>query len=199
MRLCSIEGCDLRHCAKGLCTKHYRQIQIRGHTFVSKYELTDIERFKMKTKLNEENGCIDWIASFGNDGYGRFSTKKQGSIRAHRYAYEQEFGTIPNGLFVLHRCDRCACVNVEHLFLGTTQDNMTDMVLKGRSKALRGHEHHNSKLIEKDVKKIKILLSENVPRKEIQKIFNVGRSAIAKIATGITWKHIPFYNQEIEE
>lgn len=71
--------------------------------------------------------CVEWAGLRFRDGYGRV-----GSKQAHRVAWEQTYGPIPEGLFVLHRCDNRPCVNPEHLFLGTNTDNMQDMVAKGR-------------------------------------------------------------------
>jgi hypothetical protein len=53
--------------------------------------------------------------------------------RAHRAAWVEAHGDIPEGMFVLHQCDNRACVNVAHLFLGTHQDNMDDRESKGRN------------------------------------------------------------------
>jgi hypothetical protein len=51
---------------------------------------------------------------------------------AHRRAWEEAFGPIPDGMLVLHTCDVRNCVNPEHLFLGTNKENTQDMVTKGR-------------------------------------------------------------------
>lgn len=53
-------------------------------------------------------------------------------VAAHRYAWEQANGPIPESMFVCHRCDNPPCINVDHLFLGTPKDNTRDMALKGR-------------------------------------------------------------------
>jgi hypothetical protein len=71
--------------------------------------------------------CWIWIAGKYAQGYGQYRGKK-----AHRVAYEFSVGPIPKGKMVLHKCDNPACVNPNHLFIGTAQDNMDDKMSKGR-------------------------------------------------------------------
>jgi HNH endonuclease len=89
------------------------------------------ERFARKYSV-DERGCWIWTAGFFNDGYGCFAIGAGKNVRASRWAYEHFREEIPDGLWVLHRCDTPACVNPEHLFLGTPCDNQWDCVLKGR-------------------------------------------------------------------
>jgi len=72
-------------------------------------------------------GCHVWTAAHYSNGYGMFDAQL-----AHRVAWKIHIGPVPGQLCVLHHCDVRNCVNPEHLFLGTKQDNTRDMVAKGR-------------------------------------------------------------------
>src|SRR5258706_965015 len=73
------------------------------------------------------SGCFVWLGPITQDGYGNIS-----GVYAHRVAWEKEYGPIPKGMNVLHRCDIRCCVNPTHLFLGTQVDNIKDMIQKRR-------------------------------------------------------------------
>lgn len=76
--------------------------------------------------------CIEWQGSRNRNGYG--SVRAEGRTwLAHRWAWVQVHGPIPEGLVVRHRCDNPPCVNVEHLEIGTHADNMRDAVERGRT------------------------------------------------------------------
>ena len=93
---------------------------------------TLLQRFQDKYVPEVTSGCWLWAASCGADGYGRIYATN-GPKLAHRISYELHVGPIPDGLLVLHDCDTPACVNFEHLFLGSNADNSADMIRKGRS------------------------------------------------------------------
>jgi hypothetical protein len=80
--------------------------------------------------------CWNW-KGHKKKGYGHFS-HHQVLYRAHRVAYEIVHGEIPSDKFVCHKCDNPACVNPQHLFLGTAKQNTQDMISKGRLKRNRG-------------------------------------------------------------
>ena len=79
------------------------------------------------------DGCWEWAGWTHGKGYGRFTFLEEGKQRfvsTHRVSYFLEYGTIPERLFVLHRCDNLPCVRPTHLFLGTHTDNMRDKAQK---------------------------------------------------------------------
>jgi hypothetical protein len=93
------------------------------------------ERFGQSYIPVTESGCWLWEKSTANCGYGkiRYGDNSK-TTHAHRVSYELYKGDIPKGFSVLHRCDVPCCVNPEHLFIGTPQHNMDDMMIKGRGR-----------------------------------------------------------------
>lgn len=127
-------------------------------------------------------GCID------NGGYGRATIADEGWV-SHRIAWVLEFGDVPKGLYILHKCDNRKCVNPFHLFLGTYRDNILDAMEKGRWVSVNGEDVGTSKLTAKQVKQIRLLYRDTeVTQKELGIRFNVTEENIKHIVDGRAWK-----------
>lgn len=104
------------------------------------------ERKKKKIFENirkEENGCWTWLSYKNDRGYGTTNFRNHKGIRVNRLVWTLCNGEIPFGIYVCHKCDNPSCCNPEHLFLGTHEENMKDMALKGR--ACQGENSHLNK------------------------------------------------------
>lgn len=91
-----------------------------------------LDRFLNKCSPEPNSGCWLWLGSVRPPGYGQIWDGEQTMESAHRTAHKLFVGKIPTGSSVLHKCDVMSCVNPDHLFLGTAQDNRTDMQNKKR-------------------------------------------------------------------
>lgn len=132
-----------------------------------------------------ENGCHICIShTFDKDGYPKICVNGK-HWRIGRYVYTKKHGDIPSGLMIRHKCDNPNCINPEHLEVGTHTDNVNDKVSRGRQP--KGEIHKNSKINESDV--MEILLSKDI-QVNIAKKYNINRSTVGRIRSGLAWKHI---------
>lgn len=138
-----------------------------------------IERMRLRTVVTE-NGCWEYQHS-RECGYGEISVSRR-LEKVHRVSWMYYKGPIPDGINVLHSCDRPPCWNPEHLFLGDQQANMDDMVAKGRAANKSGMNNGNAALNEKQVLEIIRLINEGLlTQKEIGLIYNIAQTTVSNI------------------
>ncbi len=132
---CKFESCKRAVVTVGVCMAHYQQCR-RGKVLspirpvVRGASLSD----RFWSKVRRSRACWEWTGATRN-GYGAFSVGNRQENRllgAHRIAWEIQFGAVPDGLHVLHKCDNRKCVRPAHLFVGTPKDNLDDMSSKDR-------------------------------------------------------------------
>lgn len=186
---CAFIDCDRNAVSKGYCDKHYRRLLKRGN--VNDYgsrqvaEGNAIDRFHKKYEINE-SGCWIWTSGtrMNSKGvaYARHWTDDKKSIGAHRFSFELVHGAIPKSMYVCHKCDTPLCVNPDHLFIGTHQDNMRDMVQKRRSFTGRGeNKKGRAKLTNQQADQIRKM---NISHTKIAALFGVSSSTIGRIKCG---------------
>lgn len=97
-------------------------------------KITDVRKYIESSSIPIPwTGCWIWLKHHAPTGYGiAFDMKKGLRWSAHRLSYAAFHGEIPEGRSILHKCDVRCCVNPNHLYAGTQQDNVDDAVRRGR-------------------------------------------------------------------
>lgn len=137
-------------------------------------------------------GCWIWTGSKVR-GYGQFKLPAAATgsapkmVKAHRFSFELARGPIPDGAFLCHKCDVRACVNPDHMFVGTPADNMRDKVEKGRLVTCPGERNGMAKLNREDVARIREMLAAGIFQRTIAAQFGVNQQTISKIKLGRRW------------
>jgi len=139
-----------------------------------------LEDFLDRFEVNTETLCWEWTGALDSNGYGRLGTKK-----VHRISYELWIGPIPKGYFVCHHCDNIVCINPDHLFAGTNQDNIRDASRKGRLSC--GEDRWSAVLTEANVREVRASSESSTI---LGRRLGVDKSTINKVRTGRTWAHV---------
>jgi len=152
------------------------------------------ERFFSKVEMDPNGGCWLWSGCHHYKGYGLFNfagvRKMRGEDRAHRSSWIIHNGPIPEGKWVLHKCDVRACVNPDHLFLGDNDSNVADRVAKGRSWRAQGVKHHNATLTDEQVRDIRSRLGPWGAGIALAREYGVSKGIISAIKRGRSWAHV---------
>ena len=189
--------CQYKKCGKifytnwGEIRKGGGKFCCRDHYRLHSYTLEAIkDRFLRLVAVKSEEECWLWLGGTTSRGYGVFGFRKKGvdfhNVLAHRFSYRAFVGKIPKGLQVCHDCptgDNPSCVNPNHLWIGTQEDNMQDMLNKGRGKqvGVQRDSHVKTKIFTKDIDKVLKLRDEGYSGPAAGRICGVHSSTIYRI------------------
>lgn len=146
--------------------------------------LSAIERLENKSIPEPNSGCWLWLAGLDTHGYGSLSIGRT-KVLAHRLSFATHKGPIPSGAYVLHTCDNRACINPDHLWLGTHADNMRDMAAKRRNVTYPGTSNVNAKLTP-DV--ARAIFADPRRSGQISRQYGICPSTVRRIKTGRLWR-----------
>lgn len=144
----------------------------------------------LKAKTQESpSGCWEWTGGMHGVGYGSCSAKFGGGSYAHRSMFVAVHGAIPEGMYVLHKCDNRKCINPDHLFAGTHHDNIKDMHAKGRQRggSMPGDKNPSAKLTHDDVTMVRQAREAGVQKKVIEQEFGISETQYYRIVKGRSW------------
>ena len=145
-------------------------------------------------EMREIGSCHIWNRCKTPQGYGQFHMNRR-TERVHRHAYASYHGLSLDdirGLVIRHICDNPSCANPLHLLAGNHMDNVRDRVERGRSRGLKGAQHNQSKLTEKEA--LSILCDPRSQRK-IADEYGVHQATVWKIKNRKRWLHVSQLSQ----
>lgn len=138
------------------------------------------------SSIKASSGCWEWQRKRNKKtGRAQINPSKGIHTLAARVSFVAFKGAIPAGKFVCHSCDNPGCVNPDHLFLGSPQDNVADMMAKGRQ--LRGEKNAHAKLTDEDVRAIR---KSNETVSALARRYDVNRKTMQCAKEGRTWRHV---------
>lgn len=145
--------------------------------------------------VNKTESCWLWTGATRDFGYGviNMGGRNGKAERAHRLSWILHNGEIPENMCVCHICDNPLCVNPDHLFLGTRDDNNKDMQQKGRYdkvKRPKGEKHGQSKLDNTQVIALREERLNGANYKSLAEKYQISIASAQRIATRKSWKHI---------
>ena len=162
---------------------------------MAKPKFTFEERFWSRVSKVDGDGCWEWTACRFTKGYGKVFLPNSGRFLegAHRVAWTLTSGPIPNGLWVLHKCDNRACCRPDHLFLGTSADNIADMIAKGRSRldSFNNLPRPSRKFTNEQASVIRQRVASGEAMRALARELGVDRSTIRSLVRRLNYRDVP--------
>lgn len=147
----------------------------------------------LKRTRQDDNGCLIFQGALDIHGYGRGLIFYQ-QVKLHRFialsklCANDEERAVAEQLHVCHTCDTPPCINWEHLFFCTQDDNIQDMIRKGRANHPKGEAASRVKLTQEQVDEIRAKYRVTVwSQRKLAEMYGVTRGAVFAIINGHTW------------
>ena len=187
-RVCSIEGCDDRHEARGWCNAHYHRWRRTGHPLPPIKGEDTPSGFLKSIAFTESDECIEWPFGKRNTGYGAVVWEGV-CTSAHRISWELRNGRkMRAGMHAAHApliCHNRACVNPRHIREATPAENISDRIIDGTN--FRGHRKGVSTL---NAEKVMAIRQDDRSSRKIAADYGIGETTVRAIKSRKTWKHV---------
>jgi DNA-binding CsgD family transcriptional regulator len=133
--------------------------------------------------VDDDSDCWLWGRAKSDSGYGHLlHLGRQRGV--HVWMWEAYHGRpVPPGMQVCHSCDVRACLNPNHLWLGSAADNAADMREKRRQ--ARGSRHSQALLTEEQVLAIR---ADHRNRREVAADYGISPHTVYCIRTRLSWQ-----------
>jgi hypothetical protein len=149
--------------------------------------LSEFERFT--NKITKTDTCWTWTGAIYRGGYGHFRRKVDGKwkmYKTHRYSYEYYHGPIPEGKIILHSCDNPACVNPNHLSVGTHKENTGQCIARGRKVFGINPNHRSHSQLCYAIREYHIS-NPSLTGRAVAKQFNTSPAQVSRILNNKIW------------
>lgn len=190
--MCKVEGCtrDVTRKKWGECESHYYRRttygnydeQRRTQSNASWDERLTEDKWTV-TPGPLETDCWIWGRTLNSDGYATIKYHQK-AYKVYRVMWERLHGRrIPEGKSALHRCDTPSCINPHHIFIGTQEDNIRDMVSKGRQRAPRG-------LTDDQVRQVRAMVRGGMRQSEVMRVMGLDSSIVSRIVNRKIYRNV---------
>lgn len=183
--VCSVDGCNRKTNANGLCGMHYMRMKRTGSVDdpngTKPGEAIEFIRNAIATHTDD---CIIWPYCLHTFGYAQANILGK-TTRVHNYVCRQVYGKAPPKHEAAHSCGIRSCINHRHLSWKTRVDNQADRVLHGTTN--RGERQWNAILTKTNVIKIRTELHLGVSQSDLARRYGVNKKTINDIALRKTW------------